>query len=113
MEEKIKWDFRALDLHNTGRISIKSALFLFKAVHGDRFSQRCWNSFIENRLAPPDSDVSFDEVKIHLCNIPEFASGNGDEEYFEQEQNITANSLDNLENKHKHLMDMQVFICRY
>lgn len=107
MEEKIKWDFRALDVEDIGRISVKSALFLFKAVHGDRFSQRYWNSFIDSRL-DPSSDVNFDEVKLYLCNIPEFASSNGDQEYIEEENNIRENAMKRLVGDHKDLLDMQV-----
>lgn len=111
MEEKIKWDFRALDVENKGRISLESALFLFKAVHGDKFSQRYWNLFEESRL-DPYSDVYFDEIKLCLCNIPEFASSNGDQEFRNQKQQVRENAKEQLEEELKILTKLQVcFFC--
>ena len=107
MEEKIKWDFRALDVENVGRLPLKSALFLFKAVHNDKFSQRYWKTFLDSRL-DPEADVSFDEIKIHLCNVPEFASGNGDQEYLEQENNIKDQTLKSYNKAYKDLLNAQV-----
>ena len=107
MEEKIKWDFRALDVENKGRISLESALFLFKAVHGDRFSQRYWNLFVESRL-DPYSDVYFDEIKLCLCNIPDFASSNGDQEFRNQNQQVRENAKKQLEEELKILTKLQV-----
>ena len=107
MEEKIKWDFRALDMENVGRISLEAALFLFKAVHGDKFSQRYWNLFADNRLDPYE-DVYLDEIKLFLCNIPEFASGNGDREFLEQQKSVREQSEKLLEEDHKLLEKLQV-----
>ena len=107
MEEKIKWDFRALDKEDNGRISLESALFLFKAVHGDKFSQRYWNLFADSRLDPYE-DVYFDEIKLFLCNIPEYASSNGDQEYFQQQQVVRENAKKLLEEEHQILENIQV-----
>jgi len=98
MEEKIKWDFRALDKENVGRISLEAALFLFKAVHGNKFSQRYWNLFAENRLDPYE-DVYLDEIKLFLCNIPEFAS---------QQKSVREQSEKLLQEDHKLLEKLQV-----
>ena len=107
MEEKIKWDFRALDVENNGRISPESALFLFKAVHGDRFSQRFWNLFVESRL-DPYGDVYFDEIKLFLCNIPDFASSNGKQEFISQQQQLREKAKKQLQEELKLLKNLQV-----
>eukprot|EP00111_Clytia_hemisphaerica_P002852 TCONS_00008039-protein len=106
MEEKIKWDFRALDKEDNGRISLESALFLFKAVHGEKFSQRYWNLFADSRLDPYE-DVYFDEIKLFLCNIPEYASSNGDQEYFQQQLAVRENAKKLLEEEHQILEKIQ------
>ena len=111
MEEKIKWDFRALDLEHVGRISIQSALFLFKAVHGDRFSQAYWKKFVGSR-SNPDEDVNFDEVKIHLCNIPEYASGNSDEDFVQQNEKIKKLADNRNYVNHAQLQNLQVWFIR-
>lgn len=84
LSESTKWDFQALNVNGTGRISIESALFLTKAVHGDKFSLQNWKLFLSNRLNP-FNDVSYSEMELFLCQIPEFASSNADEEYAKQE----------------------------
>lgn len=106
MEEKVKWDFRALDVEDVGRISIKSALFLFKAVHGNRFSQAYWRKFLEGRVNP-DEDVCFDEAKLFLCNVPEFASANTDEDYLEQEKAIAERVQQKDYENHSELQKLQ------
>lgn len=111
MEEKVKWDFRALDVEDVGRISIKSALFLFKAVHGNRFSQADWRKFLEGRVNP-DEDVCFDEAKLFLCNVPEFASANTDEDYLEQEKAIAERVQQKDYENHSELQKLQVF-CNF
>ena len=35
-----------------------------------------------------EDEICFDEIKLHLCNIPEFASGNSDNEYLIQEKQL-------------------------
>lgn len=81
MEEKIKWDFCALDLESNGRISLESTLFLFKAIHNNRFSNNYWEKFLSERRNP-DADVCLDEVKLYLCNIPEHdVDNNSDQDY--------------------------------
>ena len=52
-----------------GRISLSSALLLFKCVHGEQFSLDTWNRFVSSRLTSYD-DVSFDEIKLWLCEVP-------------------------------------------
>ena len=81
LEEKVKWDFKALDLENKGRISPDSTLFLMKSVHGDSFSVRQWNAFLSSRIRP-EADVSYSEIRMLLCNLPKYDASN-DDEYFE------------------------------
>ena len=69
LEESIHWDFKCLDVSGSGRISLESALLLFKCVHGDDFSLKTWNNFLSSR-PKSFSDVSFDEIKLWLCDLP-------------------------------------------
>ena len=46
--ESIRWDFRALDRQDVGRIGISDALFLFQSVHGARMSQVCYSWVLDN-----------------------------------------------------------------
>ena len=69
LEEKIIWDFKTLDMEGNGRISLKSTLFLFKTVHGEYFSLKTWQTFVRERKGNEDG-VSFDEIKMFLCNLP-------------------------------------------
>ncbi|EDO46860.1 predicted protein, partial [Nematostella vectensis] len=86
LEDKIYWDFRALDYEGTNRISIKSALFLFKSVHEDYFSIRTWKAFLDQRERP-ESDVSFDEIKIFLCNLP-VGGPCEEEEFYKEDESV-------------------------
>ena len=86
MQEKIKWDFRALDLEDVGHIPVENALFLFKAVHGDRFSNKLWQDFLDDRVEA-DSDVLLEEVMMPLCNVPEFM-GDKDEDFVSIEKSL-------------------------
>lgn len=69
LEESVEWDFKSLDVTGCGRISLSSTLLLFKCVHGEHFSLQTWDKFLSSR---PKScpDVSFDEVKLSLCDLP-------------------------------------------
>ncbi|XP_033123436.1 trichohyalin-like isoform X2 [Anneissia japonica] len=70
VEEQALWDFKALDRDGCDVISIKDALFLFKATHQEKFSMNTWNKFLETRESLKDN-VCFDEVRMWLCNIPD------------------------------------------
>lgn len=61
-----------------GRISLSSALLLFKCVHGEQFSLDTWNRFVSSRLTSYD-DVSFDEIKLWLCEVPSGDLSNDDD----------------------------------
>ena len=68
-EENAWWDFKALDTRDCDRISIKEALMLFKATHQEHFTMSTWQKFMEARNLSND-DVSFDEIRMWLCNPP-------------------------------------------
>lgn len=65
----LKWEFALLDREQKGAISEQDAKFLFKMVHGEFFSQRRWNKFLNSRAAK-DSLISFSEIEVDLCDIP-------------------------------------------
>jgi len=46
--------------------------WFLQAVHGQHFSHRKWNSFINSRPAP-EAKISFAEIEVELCNIPSYA----------------------------------------
>ncbi|KXJ12055.1 hypothetical protein AC249_AIPGENE28759 [Exaiptasia diaphana] len=108
LEEKIYWDFRALDFEGNNRISIESTLFLFKAVHEETFSLKTWNDFIKQRLNP-SSDVSFDEVKIFLCNLP-VGGPCDDGEFMQERDEVTKRNAEDSYRTVKELRDLQIFI---
>lgn len=107
MEERNKWDFRAIDVDNIGRISIQSALFLSKAVHWERFSLQNWKQFLSERDNPCDH-ISYDEMKLFLCDIPEYGSENSDAEYTKQEMELNKLGNDKNLQRHQQLRKLQV-----
>ena len=42
---------------------------MFEAVHGNLFSRRRWEKFVRNRPVR-GSGISFAEIEVDLCNIP-------------------------------------------
>lgn len=56
---------------NGDTISETQALFLMKAVHNELFSQKRWEHFVSKRVKPGGRGVSFDEIEVELCNIPD------------------------------------------
>lgn len=111
LEEKIYWDFRALDFEGNNRISIESTLFLFKAVHEEKFSLKTWNNFVKHRF-DPTSDVSFDEVKIFLCNLP-VGGPCDDGEYFNERDEVSRKHADEEYSIVKELRDLQVRLISF
>ncbi len=65
-----QWEFQFLDCHWKGEISEKDALFLFKAVHGNRFIMHSWEIFLSGR-AERGSKVTWEEIEVPLCDIPD------------------------------------------
>ena len=106
LEEKVSWDFKCLDMDKNGRISLQSALFLFKTVHENRFSMKLWNSFLSSRCRPED-EVSFDEIRMFLCNTPSF-DASGDDEYVRYHNQVRENQKERDYNLHQSLVAWQV-----
>jgi Ca2+-binding EF-hand superfamily protein len=69
LEQKVRWDFMALDKSGNYRLPLEDALLLFRETHGEKFSMHVWQAFLRSRVNS-DADVYFDEVKIWLCNLP-------------------------------------------
>ena len=102
LEEKIYWDFKTVDVEGKGRISLKTALLLFKAVHNELFSMKTWRSFLSQREYP-ESDVCFDEIKMFLCNLVD--GGPCDKEEFSEEEK--AVSLRCCNNEYENLNELE------
>ena len=66
-----QWEFQFLDCHWKGEISEKDALFLFKAVHGNRFVMHSWETFLHGRAERSGSKVTWEEIEVPLCDIPD------------------------------------------
>lgn len=111
LEARVSWDFKALDMEKNGRISLQSALFLFKAVHGRNFSLKLWNSFLSSRYRPED-EVSFDEIRLFLCNVPRF-DASGDQEYLKYSNQARENQKERDYNLHQSLVAWQVSIILF
>ncbi|RMX39987.1 hypothetical protein pdam_00022972 [Pocillopora damicornis] len=104
LEEKISWDFKSLDIEGKGRISLKTALLLFKAVHNELFSMKTWRSFVSQREYP-DADVCFDEIKMFLCNLVD--GGPCEKEEFNEEERDVG--LRCVENEYRNLKELEKF----
>lgn len=108
LEEKVYWDFKTVDVEGKGRISLKTALMLFKAVHNELFSMKTWRSFLAQREFP-EADVCFDEMKMFLCNLVD--GGPCEEEEFENEEK--AISLRVCNNKYENLKELEKLQVMY
>ena len=64
------WEFAFLDRYKEGEISEQDTLFLFKAVHGNRFVMQSWETFLERRHQRR-SKVTWEELELPLCDIPD------------------------------------------
>ncbi|CAG2210802.1 caldesmon-like isoform X1 [Mytilus edulis] len=64
-----RWEFSMLDRNQTDCISEDKARWMVQAVHGKYFSKRKWEYFVTHRPAP-GSGVSFAEIEVMLCDIP-------------------------------------------
>ncbi|XP_066283910.1 trichohyalin-like isoform X2 [Branchiostoma lanceolatum] len=87
LEEKVYWDFQALDRDGSHRLHLNDALLLFRATHGEKFSFQTWNKFVASRVDPND-DVCFDEMKMWLCMLPEDGDPCGEEEAEKEEEDL-------------------------
>ena len=60
-----------LDRQRKGTISRADAQFMFKMVYGEFFSKYKFDNLMNSRKIV-DSDVSFEEIEVELCNIPTY-----------------------------------------
>ncbi|XP_041484146.1 trichohyalin-like [Lytechinus variegatus] len=67
--QDFRWEFNLLDREQKGFITEDQARFMFEAVHGNLFSRRRWEKFLRNRPVR-GSGISFAEIEVDLCNIP-------------------------------------------
>ncbi|CAH1250897.1 Hypp8934 [Branchiostoma lanceolatum] len=67
--QDLKWEFSLLDHGHSDSVTPDQARFMFEAVHGQLFSKRRWQKFLQSRKLPK-SGVSFSEIEVDLCNIP-------------------------------------------
>ena len=102
LEEKIYWDFKTVDVEGKGRISLSTALFLFKSVHNELFSMKSWRSFLSSREFP-EADVSFDEIKVFLCNLMD--GGPADREEYDDE--LRATDMRYVSNEYRKLKEFE------
>lgn len=69
MAQDLQWEFALLDRQRKGAISKSEAKFLFQMVHGDFFSKYRFERLMQSRVVV-DSDITFEEIEVELCNIP-------------------------------------------
>ncbi|XP_019638018.1 PREDICTED: trichohyalin-like [Branchiostoma belcheri] len=67
--QDLKWEFSLLDHGHSDSVTPDQARFMFEAAHGQLFSKRKWQKFLQSRHLP-ESGVSFSEIEVDLCNIP-------------------------------------------
>lgn len=69
LAQDLQWEFALLDRQRKGAISKSEAKFLFQMVHGDFFSKYRFERLMQSRVVV-DSDITFEEIEVELCNIP-------------------------------------------
>ncbi|XP_022097553.1 trichohyalin-like isoform X2 [Acanthaster planci] len=70
VEERAWWDFQALDSRGNHRITPREALILMKATHQEHFTTQTWQAFLKSRDVSANEDVTFNEIRMWLCNPP-------------------------------------------
>ena len=80
-------------------------MLLFKCVHGEQFSLDMWNRFVSSRCGY--DDVSFDEIKLWLCEVP---SGNlsNDVEFDDEREKLENQGVESLHEDWSLLQQLQV-----
>lgn len=106
LEESVGWDFKCLDVTGCGRISLSSTLLLFKCIHGEHFSLGTWENFLSSR-PKSCSDVSFDEVKLWLCDLPT-GGPSEDEEFLDAKEKVEFQGSEELYEEWSELDKLQV-----
>ncbi|XP_078676996.1 uncharacterized protein LOC144913832 [Branchiostoma floridae x Branchiostoma belcheri] len=105
LEEKVYWDFQALDRDGSHRLRPSDALLLLRATHGEKFSFQTWNRFVASRVDPED-DVCFDEMKMWLCMLPE-GDPCGEEQAQKEEEDLINKRTDMDWEEREELLKLQ------
>ena len=71
MAQDLQWEFALLDRQRKGAITKEDVQFLFQMVHGEFFSKFKFEKMMNGRKIV-NSDVSFEEIEVDLCNIPTY-----------------------------------------
>lgn len=87
LQDKIIWEFRALDGKRTGKIKPADALLVFKSVLGSRFSLATWYTFTCDR-GSSSADVTLDEITEFLVAQPPSGHPASLDDYLSTEQEL-------------------------
>ncbi len=87
LQDKIIWEFRALDSKRTGKIKPAAALLIFKSVLGSRFSLATWYAFICDR-GSSSADVALGEIERFLVAQPPSGHPASFDDYLSTEQEL-------------------------
>ena len=74
-----QWEFQLLDPEGLKSITQEDGLFLFKAVHKERFMMKSWQAFLAGRLLS-GTRITWAEIEVPLCDIPEWAEARAQRE---------------------------------
>ena len=113
-EDKVRWDFAALDQTGNNLITVKDGLLLFKLTLGDEFSLQLWNAFLAARVDPL-ADLCFDDVRLLLCDLPPDGSVCSPQEMLDEEMRLEKEKEDKLRDESEALQKRQVgtFACLF
>ncbi|CBY12801.1 unnamed protein product [Oikopleura dioica] len=70
MEQSVYWDYQSLSKYSDREISAIEATTLCQIAHGDSFSPEEWELFLQNRVQGKNAPLSWNDLRVHLCNIP-------------------------------------------
>ena len=113
-EDKVRWDFAALDQTGDNLITVKDGLLLFKLTLGDEFSLQLWNAFLVSRMDPM-ADLCFDDVRLLLCDLPADGAVCSPQELLDEEMRLEKEKEDKLRDESEALRKRQVgtFACLF
>ncbi|XP_062522209.1 trichohyalin-like isoform X2 [Corticium candelabrum] len=106
VRDQIFWDFKALDIRNQGRVSLKNALFLFKATFQEDFSLKMWDVFLSNRI-DQNADVSLVELEAAVLDPPVYGQPSSMEDLYSKEAELDAQTLKRDFTEYSMLMGLQ------
>ena len=77
--QSAQWEFQLLDAEGLKSITEEDGLFLFRAVHKERFMVKSWQAFLAGRLLS-GTRITWAEIEVPLCDIPEWAEARAQRE---------------------------------